>query len=103
MSKKKIITLFLLLAAINANAQFLFRISGNKLKEPSYILGSLHILPGSLLDSIPAYLEAEARCKQLYAELDLNGEFEFSENAKHLLADDNLFEGVIDNMDLPEP
>ncbi len=72
MSKKTLITLFLLLAAINAHAQFLFRISGNKLKEPSYILGSLHTLPGSLLDSIPAYLEAEARCKQLYAELDLS-------------------------------
>ena len=72
MSKKTLITLFLLLAAININAQFLFRISGNKLKEPSYILGSLHTLPGSLLDSIPAYLEAEASCKQLYAEYDVS-------------------------------
>ena len=71
MNKKSIITLFLALAAVGAHAQFLFRISGNKLKEPSYILGSIHTLPGLILDSIPEYLEAEAQCKQLFAEYDI--------------------------------
>jgi uncharacterized protein YbaP (TraB family) len=53
---------------LSANAQFLFRISGNGLNEPSYILGTIHNLPGSLLDSIPEYLEAESQCQQMYVE-----------------------------------
>ena len=72
--KKIILTLSLTLATVCANAQFLFRISGNNLKEPSYILGSVHILPGSLLDSIPEYLEAESKCRQLYAEYDVSSQ-----------------------------
>lgn len=68
--KKYIFALSFAFVTIGANAQFLFRISGNTLKEPSYILGSVHTLPGSLLDSIPEYLEAEAACRQLYAEYE---------------------------------
>ena len=68
MNKKTIITLIFALASISANAQFFFRISGKKLKEPSYILGSVHTLPGTLLDSVPEYLKAEAKCQQLYAD-----------------------------------
>lgn len=45
--KKIILTIALALATAYANAQFLFRISGNKVKAPSYILGSVHTLPGS--------------------------------------------------------
>ena len=55
MNKKTIITLIFALASISANAQFFFRISGKKLKEPSYILGSVHTLPGTLLDSVPRH------------------------------------------------
>lgn len=60
--------------AITANAQFLFRIDGNGLKEPSYMLGTIHTLPSSVvLDSISEYVEVEAKCRQLYAEQDMNG------------------------------
>ena len=79
MNKKNIITLFLALFAINGQAQFLFRISGNKLKEPSYILGSIHTLPGLILDSIPEYLEAEAKSKQLFAEYDISDQQKIQE------------------------
>lgn len=77
--KKAVLTLILALASIGANAQFLFRISGNHLKEPSYILGSVHTLPGSLLDSIPEFLEAEAKCQQLYAEYDVSDQQKINE------------------------
>lgn len=60
------------LAVLTANAQFLFRISGGGLEKSSYILGTIHILPGTVLDSIPEYLEAEAQCQQLYAEIEPN-------------------------------
>lgn len=51
-------------------AQFVFRITGNGLEEPSYIIGTVHTLDGSLLDSIPEYQEAVANCRQLYTEFD---------------------------------
>ena len=69
-----IITIFFTVVAVSANAQFLFRVSGNQLKEPSYILGTIHFLPGSLLDSIPEYLDAEAKSRQLYAEYDISNQ-----------------------------
>ena len=68
MNKKIIIAAVLGLLTMTANAQFLFRISGNGLEKPSYILGTIHTLPGSLLDSIPAFLDAEAQCQQVYVE-----------------------------------
>lgn len=69
--KKTILSIILAITAITADAQFLFRVSGNGLKEPSYILGTIHTLPSSVkIDSIPEYVEAEAKCRQLYAESD---------------------------------
>lgn len=71
--------LLALVAATTVNAQFLFCVKGKGLEQPSYILGSIHTLPGSLLDSIPEYLEAEAACKQLYAEYEVNNEQKMKE------------------------
>ena len=68
MNKKTILSVISFFVVLSANAQLLFRISGNGLKEPSYILGTIHYLPGSLLDSIPEYLEAESQCQQMYVE-----------------------------------
>ena len=68
MNKKTILSVIFFFVVLSANAQLLFRISGNGLKEPSYILGTIHYLPGSLLDSIPEYLEAESQCQQMYVE-----------------------------------
>ncbi len=72
MTKKTIITILLLITAITVNAQFLFRINGGGLEKPSYILGSIHTLPGSILDSIPEFLAAESACQQLYSEYDVS-------------------------------
>ena len=72
MKKKNIITALLLMAAsVTVNAQLMFRISGNGLEKPSYILGTIHVLSGDLLDSIPAFLEAENQCQQLFVESDV--------------------------------
>ena len=35
------------------------------------MLGSLHVLSGDILDSIPAFLKVENQCQQLYVETDL--------------------------------
>lgn len=72
MSKSFVLSLlFIVLSVIPTQAQFLLRISGGGLQKASYILGTIHTQPGSVLDSIPEYAEAEAQCLQLYPEFDL--------------------------------
>lgn len=91
--KKTILLIILAITAITADAQFLFRVSGNGLKEPSYILGTIHTLPSSVkIDSIPEYVEAEAKCRQLYAEADTS--------ATQVIAD--VLATEKENMFLPE-
>lgn len=71
MNKKVLITALLAFTAFAANAQFLFRISGNGLEKPSYMLGTIHTLHGSVLDYAPEYTKAEAQCRQFYTEYDI--------------------------------
>ncbi len=72
MNKKTLFTALLFTAAVlTANAHLMFRISGGGLEKPSYILGTIHVLSGDLLDSIPAFLEAENQCQQLFVESDV--------------------------------
>ena len=72
MNKKTIIILlFFMAASVTTNAQSIFRISGNGLEKPSFILGTMHVLSGDLLDSIPDFLEAESQCQQLFVETDV--------------------------------
>ena len=69
MNKKTIITALLILIAFTANAQLLFRISGNNLAAPSYIVGTYHIVDDSFVDSIAGIRQALADCQQVYGEL----------------------------------
>ena len=68
MNKKIILCVISFFVVVTSNAQLLFRISGNGLNEPSYMLGTIHSLSGLLLDSIPEYQEAESQCQQMYVE-----------------------------------
>ena len=68
LEKKIVFAILFVLVAATADAQFLFRVSGNGLSAPSYLLGTIHYLPGSLLDNSAEYLEAEAQCRQMYVE-----------------------------------
>lgn len=77
--KKTIIIALLGIFATTANAQFLFKIKGGGLEKPSYILGSIHTFDGSLLDSIPEYLKAEAECEQMYFEYDISDQQKIDE------------------------
>lgn len=52
-----------------ANAQLLFRISGNGLEKPSYIVGTYHIVDDSFVDSIAGIRQALADCQQVYTEV----------------------------------
>ena len=65
-------TLFLALAFYgSANAQLLYKISGNGLKEPSYIVGTYHLAPASFADEIKGMTDAFAAVEQVYGEVDM--------------------------------
>ncbi len=56
-------------AALTSSAQLLYKISGNGLKSPSYIVGTYHLAPVSFVDSIPGMRQAMDHCQQTYGEL----------------------------------
>lgn len=57
------------IAIVSCNAQILWEVSGNGLSKPSYIMGTHHIAPISIIDSIDGFNEAINRCDVLYGEV----------------------------------
>ncbi|MDR1004154.1 MAG: TraB/GumN family protein [Prevotellaceae bacterium] len=67
---KKIVTLlFCIGIAFGANAQLLYKISGNRLSQPSYIFGTHHLAPLSVKDQIASLPQAMTDTQQVYGEL----------------------------------
>lgn len=54
-----------------ANAQVLYKISGNGLKNESYILGTCHIIGGGFLDTIPGANRVLNQVQQVCGELEM--------------------------------
>lgn len=67
--KRYILFLVLLSGIFQTNAQLLWKISGNGLKKPSYLFGTHHLAPLSILDSIPAFNDAFSSCPIVYGEV----------------------------------
>ena len=67
--KKISILLMLLCITFGANAQLLWKVSGNDLSKPSYILGTHHLAPLSIVDSIANFKETLSNVDQVYGEL----------------------------------
>lgn len=64
------LTLAVLLGAVTgANAQLLWKISGNGLSKPSYMVGTHHVAPISTLDSIKGFDEALESADAVYGEV----------------------------------
>ena len=73
MMKKTILTLALVLtAALSANAQLLYKISGNGINRDSYIIGTYHLAQVSFVDSIPGINTAIDETEQVYGELEMS-------------------------------
>ena len=58
--------------AFSANAQLLWKVSGNGLNQPSYIIGTHHLAPFSIMDSIAGLQKAMKETQQ-------DGELKMSE------------------------
>ena len=67
--KRILLSAFIVFATIGASAQLLYKISGNGLTAPSYIVGTYHFAPVSFVDSIPGIRQAMAETQQTYGEL----------------------------------
>ena len=61
--------LLLLMAAVTMQAQLLWKISGNGLQKPSYIIGTYHLAPVSFTDSITGLKAALDASEQVYGEI----------------------------------
>ncbi len=71
---KKITTLLLVCFCIaNVQAQLLWKVSGNGLSQPSYIMGTHHLAPLSIKDKIAGMQQALDATTQVYGELDMSG------------------------------
>ena len=70
--KKLTALLFATFMVCSLNAQLLWKVSGNGLSEPSYIMGTHHLASLSILDSIAGYQAAIASTKQIIGEMDMS-------------------------------
>ncbi len=70
--KKLLITLLILVSACaGASAQLLWKISGNGLDRPSYLFGTHHLAPVSVIDSVPGLNRVIATVDAVYGEMDM--------------------------------
>ena len=60
-----------LLICVCGQASVFYKITGNGIEKPSYILGTHHLAPLSFLDSIPAIKEAMESCDIEVGEIDM--------------------------------
>ena len=60
-----------LFAQADLTGSLLWKISGNNLKNPSYILGTFHLKNGDYLNTIPGAMDAILSSNQIIGELDM--------------------------------
>lgn len=70
--KKIIFVVVALAASISANAQLLWKVSGNGVKGESYLFGTHHLCPVSILDSVKGFDQAIAGVDAIYGEMDMS-------------------------------
>lgn len=67
--KKTIFTAILAAAAFSANAQLMYKISGNGLEKPSYVVGTHQLAPAAMAQLIDGVSEALNGTDQVFGEL----------------------------------
>ena len=58
------------LIALSSSAQLLWKVSGNGLEKPSYVLGTFHLASESMIDKIPGMEQALEHCDIVVGEID---------------------------------
>lgn len=70
--KKIILSLATLIIALSGNAQILYKVSGNGAKGDSYVMGTHHLAPISIIDSIKGFNSAINSVDAVYGEIELS-------------------------------
>ncbi|MBR5725974.1 MAG: TraB/GumN family protein [Muribaculaceae bacterium] len=68
--KRLSLILALAVLALAAQAQLLWKVSGNNLSRPSYILGTYHFAPATMIDKIPGMDQAFEGCDVVVGEIE---------------------------------
>lgn len=68
--KRTLVFIAFLAGALTSNAQILWKVSGNGLQKPSYILGTHHVASKDICDNIAGFNDAYASIEQVYGEVD---------------------------------
>jgi uncharacterized protein YbaP (TraB family) len=68
--KKIILSLATLIIALSGNAQILYKVSGNGAKGDSYVMGTHHLAPISIIDSIKGFNAAINSVDAVYGEIE---------------------------------
>lgn len=71
MKRATFLTLALLLTVVSLRAQLLWKVTGNGLAKPSYLMGTYHMAKPSFADSVPGLRKALDECEQVCGEIDM--------------------------------
>lgn len=69
--KKILLIIAMTVVGISAQAQLLWKVSGNGLQKPSYIFGTHHYAPLTVLDSVPQIRQVQNDVEQVCGEVDM--------------------------------
>ena len=69
--KRTLVLLALIAGTFSANAQLLWKVSGNGIKNPSFILGTHHVASSEICDMIKGFQSAYDAIEQVYGEVDM--------------------------------
>ncbi len=103
MARKFILIVAMVMAAIMAKSQFLWKISGKGVEHDSYVLGTHHVAPLWMLDSIAGFDEAFSSCEQVYGEVKMSeaGAAMAAKMQKYMMApEDSLLTSLYDEDEL---
>ena len=68
--RKSFLFAVLTLTALSSSVQLLWKVSGNGLEKPSYVLGTYHLASESMIDKIPGMEQALEGCDIVVGEID---------------------------------
>lgn len=100
---KKIFLLFaLMMLAFASQAQLLWKVSGNGLSRPSYIMGTYHFAPASMMEKIPGMQQALEGCDVVVGEIEKESMMSAEAQAKMAQAMIAPLDSTLDKLFSPE-
>lgn len=86
MNRRVFLLVATLMVAVTAWSQLLWKVEGNGVSKPSYLMGTHHIAPASFIDSIKGLNEAINACDAVYGELHRDVMNDFASQQRLALA-----------------